>query len=240
MSQLTGDPKWYDAIQRISDQLEKQQNTSKIPGLWPIRFNPQNIWFNTDRTFTLGAMSDSLYEYIPKQHLILGGLVDQNRKMYQGALEAAKEHLFFRPLNAQNQDILLSGTVQKDSLGRIQLDPEGQHLSCFSGGMVGLAGKIFDRPQDLELAQKLVDGCIWAYDAMPSGIMPEKFRVVPCADPDDCEWSEERWYDGIASRQTSRGGTNAIVTEEHAKQYIKDHNLVPGFTEIDDMRYILR
>jgi mannosyl-oligosaccharide alpha-1,2-mannosidase len=57
--------------------------------------------------------------------------------------------------------------------------------------MMGIAAKIFGREGDLEVAKKLVDGCMWAYDSMPSGIMPEVFSMVACGDTKSCPWDEK-------------------------------------------------
>jgi mannosyl-oligosaccharide alpha-1,2-mannosidase len=233
LSQITGDPKYYDAIQRVTNQFEKHQNSTSIPGLWPIILNPHWEMFNADRTFTFGGMSDSLYEYFPKEYMLLGGLVDQYRTMYEHAIEAAKKHLFFRPLNPQNQDILLSGTSRKNAADLIRLDPVGQHLTCFTGGMVGIGAKIFGRPDDLDIAKKLVDGCIWAYDSMPTGIMPELFSTVACKDPSDCKWSTQRWHDAIMHDRH-------IPPNTDIDDIIKEFGLAPGFTEIKDRRFLLR
>ena len=62
LSQLTGDHKWYDAIARVTDQFESSQNNTKIPGLWPVRVDTKHADFTKDITFSLGGMSDSLYE----------------------------------------------------------------------------------------------------------------------------------------------------------------------------------
>lgn len=66
LSQLTGNPKFYDAVQRITDEFDKQQNETRLPGLWPVRVNAREISFREDNTFSLGAMSDSIYEYLVK------------------------------------------------------------------------------------------------------------------------------------------------------------------------------
>ena len=66
LSQITGDPKYYDAVQRVSDVLEREQQRTKLPGLWPVIFNAQSQSFGDDGTFTLGGRADSMYEYIPK------------------------------------------------------------------------------------------------------------------------------------------------------------------------------
>ena len=66
LSQLSGDPKYFDAIERITKQFIVQQNMTKLPGMWPVILNAKEARLTDDNTFTLGAMSDSLYEYLPK------------------------------------------------------------------------------------------------------------------------------------------------------------------------------
>jgi mannosyl-oligosaccharide alpha-1,2-mannosidase len=66
LSQLSGDMKYFDAIQRITDVFDKQQNLTKLPGMWPILVNARTEDFSRDTLFTLGGMADSVYEYLPK------------------------------------------------------------------------------------------------------------------------------------------------------------------------------
>ncbi|KAJ4294058.1 hypothetical protein N0V90_007747 [Kalmusia sp. IMI 367209] len=233
LTQLTGDGKYYDAVQRISDLVEKQQNSTAIPGLIPITVSPVDNDLTAYKAFTFGAMSDSLYEYFPKEYMLLGGREPQYRALYEHAINAAKKHMFFRPLNPQNQDILISGNVHRSSLGMVKLDPEAQHLACFAGGMVGIGAKIFNRTDELDVARKLVDGCIWAYDSTPTNIMPETFHVVPCEDPLDCDWSTERWHRGVLQQRV-------LGSHRDAPQIIKEDGLLPGMTKIEDKRFLLR
>jgi mannosyl-oligosaccharide alpha-1,2-mannosidase len=234
LSQLTGDAKYYDAVRRITDILELHQNRTNLPGLFPVLISPHLEEFDGD-TFTFGGMSDSLYEYFPKQHLLLGGLSPQYKRLYDGAIEQAKKHLFFRPLIPQNQHILISGTVRTSTLGTITLNPEGQHLTCFAGGMVAMGAKIFNRTDDLDVARKLVDGCIWAYDSMPTGIMPETFKTIPCYGEEDCKWSTDRWQE-VASK-----GTSVDLSEgSDVREMIEATGLQPGFTSIDEIILDLR
>ncbi|KAH8724351.1 glycoside hydrolase [Phaeosphaeriaceae sp. PMI808] len=234
LSQLTGDAKYYDAVQRITNLLDSNQNRTNLPGLFPVHVSPAREEFDGE-TFTFGGMSDSLYEYFPKQHLLLGGLSNQYRRLYEGAIEPAKKHLFFRPMIPQNQDILISGTVRTSTLGTIKLDPEGQHLTCFAGGMVALGAKIFNRTGELDVARKLVDGCIWAYDSMPTGVMPETFKVIPCYDEEDCTWSTDRWHDVV--KKVSSGD---YPEGSDVRDMIKADGLQPGFASITDPRFLLR
>ncbi|EMC98902.1 glycoside hydrolase family 47 protein [Baudoinia panamericana UAMH 10762] len=232
LSQLTGDSKWYDIVARITDAFEAQQNHTKIPGLFPSQLDTQHMDFTRDITFTFGGQADSVYEYFSKQHLLLGGRNEQYRTLYSTALASAKQHLFFRPLNPNNLDLLLSGTLKRFSAGRITLVTEAEHLSCFAGGMVALAAKAFREEQNIETARQLVGGCLWAYESMPSGIMPEVIRVAPCqvTEDDDCTWSEERWFDAVAADSTAQS----------PQQTINDKGLAPGFLDVPDPRYLLR
>ena len=188
--------------------------------------NGRTLDFAADHSFSVGAMTDSAYEYLPKQYMMLGGLQDQYRKMYEDAIEAIRDEILFRPLNEDNLDILVPGIVRVER-GRPQLDPQGEHLACFAGGMVGIGAKIFLREDDLAIAQKLVDGCVWAYSSMPSGIMPEMFHAIPCG-PDDL-WNQKAWHKKIRSRQND--------IEGDAAEYITSKRLQPGFTDYGEAKY---
>lgn len=66
LSQLSQDDRYYDAIQRIMDVFDAQQNWTNIPGLWPTVVNAKTMDFRSSSMFTIGGMADSLYEYLPK------------------------------------------------------------------------------------------------------------------------------------------------------------------------------
>jgi mannosyl-oligosaccharide alpha-1,2-mannosidase len=66
LSQVTGDPKYYDAVQRIMDVFEEQQNATKLPGMWPVVVNAKDLDLTGATGFTIGGMADSTYEYLPK------------------------------------------------------------------------------------------------------------------------------------------------------------------------------
>lgn len=332
LAQLTGEPKYYDAIARITDALEQFQNQTRLPGMWPtyldasgckkpdyskpveapethglvdnqpLHFKEENPeakeeillklpkpitfiagepgkgriqnWDNativgdlmkedtgslskvkrqlevpnaalTESTvpstvmdnlpsatpsalelpqcaeqgfaevseyiiesYTLGGMSDSTYEYLPKQYLLLGGLADQYRTMYEASMDVVKEHLIFRPMLPGNEDILFSGALnvpapsEDDKVG--ELEAENAHLTCFAGGMLGMGAKIFGREEDLEIAKKLTEGCVWSYKVTTTGIMPESFIGVPCDSMTHCEWNETKWWDAIDPWAESR------------------------------------
>ncbi|KAF2718540.1 glycoside hydrolase family 47 protein [Polychaeton citri CBS 116435] len=228
LSQLTGDPKWYDAVERIMTLFDQQQDMTHLPGMWPVTVNAKKADFTIDTFFTLSAMSDSLYEYFPKMHALLGGGVDPRyKKMYFGSMTVANEHNLFRPMLPGNPDILISGNIRAKPAHNPELDPQGQHLVCFAGGMFALGGRLFNEPSHVDIGRKLTDGCIWTYKNMPLGIMPEIFHMVPCSDRSACTWDEEKWR-------------KAFATSGEAQNLVASGRQPPGFTSLDDRRYILR
>jgi len=66
LSQMTDDPKYFDAVQRIMNVFEEQQDDTKLPGLWPVMINTRDMNFTQNTYFTLGGLADSMYEYLPK------------------------------------------------------------------------------------------------------------------------------------------------------------------------------
>lgn len=66
LSQLTKDDRYFDAVQRIMDEFDAQQNQTKLPGMWPVIVNAKSMNFHDYSGFTIGGMADSLYEYLPK------------------------------------------------------------------------------------------------------------------------------------------------------------------------------
>ncbi|KAJ5679690.1 hypothetical protein N7462_007934 [Penicillium macrosclerotiorum] len=297
LAQLTKEDKYYDAIARITNELEKIQDSTNIPGLWPLRVNAQGcsryhptrevgtptqavlagkpshnateaasattttwphkryaaptdlesylrligrddeIDFESaeaepapyyhastqdkssaegqeliaekcdgglelplslrDNRYGLGGLADSTYEYLPKEYMLLGGLNDQYKKMYKKAMDAARRTLLFQPMVKGKHDLRFmatTGSLDPSKPGNIpssKLEYEGTHLTCFLGGMVAMGAKAFNIDGDLDLATKLTDGCVWAYGATNTGIMPEKFRLLPCSKDTSCEWDEK-------------------------------------------------
>jgi len=116
--------------------------------------------------------------------------------MHKRVVAAVKKWLLYRPMVPDDRDILFSAKVTTSSNPEkdAQYEYEVTHLTCFVGGMFGLGAMIFDSPEDLEIAKKLTDGCVWAYESTPSGIMPEGATMVPCQSVDECKWNQTLWY----------------------------------------------
>lgn len=228
LSQLTGDPRFYTAIDGIKQQLIRTQNTTKIPGLWPTYIDLRNGFLVEHDSFTLGASADSGYEYLPKMYALVGGLDDSYAEMHKVAMETAREYLVFRAMLPRTPgpsatspgpypDVLFSGTVLSKGQD-INLHPAIQHLGCFAGGHFALGGKLFGLDNHVEVGEQIARGCAWAYGAFPAGVMPEGSELIACAGPDSapCEWNETRW--------DKEGGKN----------------IPKGFQKVRDPHYLLR
>jgi mannosyl-oligosaccharide alpha-1,2-mannosidase len=213
LSQITGDSKYYDATDRVTRFLLGTQNHTSLPGMWPIALDFRNEAVHDDR-FTLGALSDSLYEYFPKMHALMGGVDPVYEQMYRTSMETAIQNLLFRPMLPGENDVLFTGDYHAS--GEEKLIPESQHLTCFVGGLFGLGGRLFNIDEHVSLGERLARGCGWAYSAFPTGVMPEIFRLIPCKDMRKCPWDESIWL--------RQGGTS----------------LPKGFVNAKDPQYQLR
>ncbi len=210
----------------LQDEAETSTPTANALGDMPD-CEPQGLASppgSDDEEFTLGGQADSVYEYLPKQYMLLGGLEDKYRSMYEKAIEVSKKYLLFRPMLPDNRDILLSGSVKAkgglDKPKTFLLQPEGSHLTCFVGGMFAIGAKIFDRENDLELAKKLTDGCVWAYEATTTGIMPEHYLAVPCTSRVSCSWNKTKYEELIDpqwKRRAEEQGQLRSERQQHAK-----------------------
>jgi mannosyl-oligosaccharide alpha-1,2-mannosidase len=214
LAQLTGDAKYYDAIDRIRAFLERTQDETHLPGMWPTMIDFQNEKV-TDNSFSLGALADSLYEYLPKMYILSGGLEPSYQTMYQKAAETIVDNILFRPMLPGKENILFPGTTFVHNDG-VSIVPEGQHLSCFVGGMFAVGGRTFSDDEHVRIGEQITRGCAWAYQAFPTGLMPEIFNLIDCKSLDGCEWDKKRW-------------------EEEG-----DASLTEGFRNARDPRYLLR
>ncbi|OJJ40350.1 hypothetical protein ASPWEDRAFT_101200 [Aspergillus wentii DTO 134E9] len=282
LAQLTRQDKYYDAIARITNELEKFQTETIIPGLWPLEVDASGCDQHQPRAssepaysatpspanadsyrsflqrrgrggglsedaqpanydnlaeegtgantspdgencngglkklrskapkFGMGALADSTYEYLPKEYMLLGGLNEQYRTMYENSMDAARKHLLFRPMIQDDRDIRFLSNVRPLALNSapdaytMRYDYEGSHLVCFAGGMFAVGAKIFGIEGDLDIASKLTDGCVWAYESTTTGIMPESFTLMPCKNGEPCTWNETEYRRALDPYENDR------------------------------------
>lgn len=227
LSQLTGDPRYYDATERIKRLLHETQGRTRVPGLWPryLNFRDGNMTWDM---FTLGAGADSLYEYLPKMHALLGGLDPAYSAMTERALDTARERLLFRPTTPDEADVLMLGNLVARSSSP-ERSYEMQHLACYAGGMYALAGRLLERDDFVDTGARLTRGCVWLYDAFPTRIMPESAEMVPC-DVDG----------GGRSSGAAAVGPCPWAGAELMHSVFGDHGLPEGIARVVSGSYLLR
>ncbi|KAK5217897.1 hypothetical protein LTR99_003291 [Exophiala xenobiotica] len=240
LSQVTGDEKYMHTIDVLSEVFARSQNDSSIPGLWPEMLNPRVVggpqsydFARKSSRYALGAMSDSTYEYLVKAHLFMGKTRHIYRSMWELASRQIKRYLLFRAFipGANDTDIIFPGIATRDLGAReTLLETRTEHLACFAGGMFAMAARIFDNPEDFSIAEQITNGCVWAYQNSPTGIMPETLTLLPCSTDDgqQCEWSDEYW---TAQSNRSENCMNGNC------QY---HRFPPGILQVKDPSYKLR
>jgi mannosyl-oligosaccharide alpha-1,2-mannosidase len=227
LSQITGDEKYYAAVNQVMDVFYRDQNKTKLPGMWPMHVSMSSKDVVTGYQFTIGGNADSLYEYLPKAFALLGSADESSEKyeiMARTFMDTAIKNLFFRPMIPGEENILISGNCDVLDDGP-RLDPESEHLSCFIGGLYALGGRLFDSVEYLDIGAKLARGCAYAYKSFPTGIMPERYNMVLCPGSNrlaSCVWNETYFEAEIDKRP----------------QYLS--HLPKGFTTAKDPRYILR
>jgi mannosyl-oligosaccharide alpha-1,2-mannosidase len=168
----------------------------------PPECEPQGLAsppFTNQEEFAIGGQADSTYEYLPKEYLLLGGLEDKYQSMYEMFADATTKNLLFRPMIPdEKRNILHAGKAKvTDKEKPFKLTPEGTHLTCFAGGMYALGAKVFGRKGDMDIAKKLTDGCVWAYESTTTGIMPESYLTMKCPDANNCPWNETLWHEAL-------------------------------------------
>lgn len=194
----TTDEKDHEKRQ-LSDENEFPEEQSK-PDCEPQGLNSPPGMSLED--FTLGGAADSVFEYLPKEYMLLGGLEKQYQEMYEMSMEVSKKYLLYRPMiEDEERSVLFSGQISTNGQSGedryMKLKPEATHLTCFAGGMFAVGAKIFERSSDMDIARRLTDGCVWAYEMTPTGIMPEHFLVVPCDSETKCPFNKTRWFERL-------------------------------------------
>jgi len=268
LSQLTSDPKYFDAVQRISNIFYKEQNHTLLPGLWPLTIDPLTENFHTDTTFTVGGMADSVFEYLPKTYLLLQGREQMYADMHTGAAKAMKAYLTFEALLPPVSDAkthaytitphtpLFFGTTRMRNK-RPELDPRSEHLTCFAGGMLALGAAALsssrsaaETAEDMDVARRHAQGCVWSYVSTRTRIGPEIYNLAPCRKGRDAvtsglepDWTNTRgsctWDRSKWLSQLSHRPSGKENSPE-IQQFIENHHLTAGFTHIGDQRYMLR
>lgn len=197
--QVTGNRTYFDRVQRTSDWLDRNMTNTpeRLGALLPTSIFPERGtmygWY------TWGGMADSAFEYLIKEHQLLGGHLEQYGRMFGDVLDSAHRWLLRHVGSVPNAPLLIMG----QSNGRLHT-PKLEHLTCFAGGSIGLSAKLLPgRIHDLVHAERVTESCWWAYNATATGIGPEELTFYRERDTDRFE--NVIMPDGTSRRGNARG-----------------------------------
>ena len=170
LSQVTGDRWFFDRAQRAIDYIQNVVvPASDLAPLVPATFD-SNVPDKIVGYYTFGAMADSYYEYLIKQHQLIGGATNQFADMYARAIDMANEVLAFDlPYYPGRRMMTFSGRNSPGHGSTFDLE----HLTCFAGGMLGLGSRLLDRPEDLTVGDAFTRTCYHIGASTASGLQPE-------------------------------------------------------------------
>jgi mannosyl-oligosaccharide alpha-1,2-mannosidase len=164
---------YAEKVNKVFDLLAVNQPSN---GLFPlyVQNDAPLVMFSMPK-LSLGAMGDSLYEYMLKTWLQGGEVEDKYRLMFDKAMDGVHKILVQKSI----PDGL---TYVADSrMGR--LDHKMDHLACFMGGAWALGAYTnpdgLDSPnaqRDLAHAKALTYTCYQMYARSPTGLSPEFVR----------------------------------------------------------------
>ncbi|KAL8291722.1 hypothetical protein RQP46_001980 [Phenoliferia psychrophenolica] len=131
LSQVTGDPVYFEAVSRATDCLDQWLADERLsPALFPTEINPEHP-SSLPGVYSFGGQADSYYEYLIKEHQLLQGAHPQYPRMYEAAIDAAHEHLI-KPIR------VVTGMDDMVSFGDVHFNVEydGETASWYSPKLV--------------------------------------------------------------------------------------------------------
>ena len=267
LSQLTGDNRYYAAVNHVTRALARAQGKTALPGLWPVFIDLRSPLLTAGNTFSLGAAADSAYEYLSKMYILLGGREEVYEKLHVDAMQAAARYLLFRPMppppsegsssdSFPAEKVLFTGTAYVSG-HTYTLRPEVQHLGCFAGGMFALGGRLFSLPGHVQIGKQIALGCAWAYSRFPAGIMPEVSLLASCdgagmsktvddddGDDDDGEVSKKKNVtspEDVSKCEWNQAKWEKLLRQQGSLADKDDPNRMPKpWTSVKDPQYLLR
>ncbi|KAJ1974181.1 hypothetical protein H4R34_004811 [Dimargaris verticillata] len=166
LSRHSGNPKYHDAAQAVMNTLYTQK--PPIPGLYPISIDMTGAYAKDAVSF--GANGDSFYEYLLKRYILTDRTEPMFKDMYIEAIEAMTKHLIHPVI--YHEDMVYVG-----ELGPMNDEQTSFHtLACFVPGMLALGSKVLNRPDDLLLAEKMVNACVHVAKSSKSGLAYDAVR----------------------------------------------------------------
>jgi mannosyl-oligosaccharide alpha-1,2-mannosidase len=222
LSRHTGNPVFAEKAQAITQFFETIKPIPGMSGLFPTDID---LWRGAFKTsdISFGAMGDSAYEYFLKEHILTGGNLPQYAQLYKNAIDSMKKNMLFQTVNSTN--LYLPTYNLKTNKRNLKMD----HLTCFVPGMLAIGSKVFDRPEDLEIARRLLDTCVTMYRTTPTGLSPEVWTIK---NPIPFNTTQRLWWNPFATQNSSM----PAYSEDMIRRTIQ----IPSDMQAYDTRYLLR
>jgi hypothetical protein len=170
------------------------------------------------------------------------------KRMYIQALEIAKRRLFFAPMTNTNKDFVFTTLLRLDYPAMSQWPARRQQSiwqrDCSLGGILATGSRLFNRTEDLDVARRMIDGCLWAYKSTRSGLMAPWMEVASCGPGmKKCEWDESVWRDAVLpSPREKWNRTSSWQTDPDVfiDTKIEEEGLGKGVSDLWNPYYYLR
>ncbi|KHJ43775.1 glycosyl hydrolase family 47 [Trichuris suis] len=166
LSYLTGNPIYETAAFNVSTKLHNMR-CNKYGGLCPMFVDiEKSKWNYATSTITLGARSDTYYEYLLKQWLQTGKRISWLRSDFAKSVRGMLRYLLHR---SEPNKLLFAGEI--NAKGEFQ--PKMDHLACFISATFALAVEHGFARELLHYAKDIGEACRAMYTSNPTGLGPE-------------------------------------------------------------------
>lgn len=223
--QVTGNRTYFDRVQRVTDYFDRHiTKRSRMGTLVSTRVYPESLALSGKYTF--GGQADSYYEYLIKEHQLLGGRLAQYPRMYGDAIDSAIEYLIKDVEVVPNAPSL---AIITETWGpNARYEPKLEHLGCFAGGMMGLGARLLPhRATDMNVARRLTETCYWAYNGSRTGMGPEEIVFFRPRDTDRYQIKEGK--NGTRHRGEAEGFPQTGVRNGFGPHYNRPETIESVF-----------
>ncbi|KAJ2683547.1 hypothetical protein IWW39_005440 [Coemansia spiralis] len=179
LSQLTKDPVYHKAAQRVYDvvldrNVPKKGSIYSVPGLYPIFIDIKTGKFLSGKP-NLGGGSDSFYEYLIKTWALSGYQLQRSLDMWKESLKGIKKYIVSRGSDKR----MYMGIGDDEGLDSIS-----DTFTCFFPGTLALASRLLNDSESMDLAHELLLSSYNTFARTPTHIGPENFGFLPDGDDD--------------------------------------------------------
>jgi len=227
LAHLTGDARYWKAADKVTQLMKKAQPNSAIKGLWGTNWDINN-GEPSQNQFTIGALSDSAYEYLLKQYLLSGRTEKYLLDMYIKATDAMIENtLYLSP----TRQMLYVTDVNVWNGGTPTPSGKLEHLSCFLPGLFALGADQLSaeeldearRKRHRWAAEGLAYTCYAMYSENKHGLGPED---VTFKASDSRNWSKvlKEWEQTSAAKQSGAKPPGVGILAPLIKDSTKDRD----------------